>query len=197
MTKLFTVKSRVSKFSHRERIYDFIEFHWFVVYRETSPFSYDELIEDCRKRLDNSYYISENNVNELFTEEEAEALKEYILRTQNQECEIEEANLLLESYTLAYDDIVLGHEEGFYRLDEEEGYDLPFVVWGYYDVGHAEDISWLDYGMKFIERALDKIGMSVTSRDKLRFIVKELKDEGLFVDRGTKRKKEVKNNSPY
>ena len=196
MTKLFTVKSRASKFIHRERVYDFVEFHWFVVYRETSTFSYDELMESYKNKLDNSYYTSEGNISELFTEEEAYALKEYLLRILGHESDIEEANLLLESYTLPYEDIVLGHQEGFYRLNEEEGYDLPFVVWGYYDVSYAEDISWLDYGMKFIERALDRIGMSVTSRDKLGSIVKELKDEGLFVDRGIKKKRGVKNNFP-
>lgn len=196
MTKLFTVKSRASKFSHRERLYDFVEFHWFVVYRETSTFSYDELIESYKKKLDNSYYFSESNISELFTEEEACALKEYLLRTLDYEPIVEEANLLLESYTLPYEDIVLGHQEGFYRLNEQEGYDLPFVVWGYYDVSYAEDISWLEYGMKFIEKALNKMGTSVTSRDKLRFIVKELKDEGLFVERGIKQKKEVKNSFP-
>ncbi|HSE83135.1 MAG TPA: hypothetical protein VLB01_01140 [Thermodesulfobacteriota bacterium] len=197
MTKLFTVKSRVSKFIHRERVYDFVEFQWFVVYRETSTFSYDELIESYRNKLDNSYYISESNISELFTEEEADALKEYLLRTLNHECEIEEANLLIESYTLAYEDIILGHEEGFYRLNEEEGYDLPFIVWGYYDVSYAEDISWLEYGMKFIERALNRVGISVTSRDKLGSIVRELKDEGLFVDKGIKKKKGVKGNTPH
>lgn len=196
MTKLFTVKSRASKFSHRERLYDFVEFHWFVVYRETSTFSYDELIESYKKKLDNSYYFSESNISELFTEEEACALKEYLLRTLDYEPIVEEANLLLESYTLPYEDIVLGHQEGFYRLNEQEGYDLPFVVWGYYDVSYAEDISWLEYGMKFIEKALNKMGTSVTSRDKLRFVVKELKDEGLFVERGIKQKKEVKNSFP-
>jgi hypothetical protein len=194
MTRLFRVTSRVKGFSYKNRVYDSVEICWFVVYRETPSIPYEQILRDCCDQL-NSHYVSENNIKELFTEEEANALKRYILRVHKEECEVKRADPLLEIYTLGYGDIVPGEGEGFYRLNEEDGYDLPFVVWGYYDVGSSRDVSWLTYGMEFVERVLDKIGLSVKDKDRLREAIEDLKDEGLFVEKGITSKDRLKSGS--
>lgn len=194
MTKLFRVRSKINHFPHKERIYDSVELCWFVVYREAPAFSYEQLIEEYGNQLDSSSYISENNLNELFTEREAGILKEYILRVHKQGCVVKEANLLLEYYSFGYEDIVLGYEEGLYKLDEEEYYNLPFVVLGYYDAGCAQDVSWLRHGMEFIEKATDKLGAATIDKDKSKSVVKDLKDESLLVDRDVKEQEKTKIN---
>src|SRR6266849_7508771 len=153
---LFRVTSIVNNLSHEGEIYDGIEMKWFVVYRDSSNVSYDQVIINYTKNLDDSYRISENNLYELFTEKEANALKKYLLRAHKQECGIKEADLLLEVYTLGYGNKALENREGYYRLDNEDGYDLPFVVWGYYDVSYGKDVSGLTHEMRLIERVLNK-----------------------------------------
>lgn len=192
MTKLFRITSKVNKFTYQKRVYDPVEICWFVVHRATPFVYFEQLIVSYGKDLYNSHHFFENNIKELFTEQEANILKEYLLRTHKQECEVKRADLLLEAYTLGYGDIVPGDGEGFYRLNEEDSYDLPFLVWGYYDLIHAEDVSWVAYGTQFVERVLDKIGVSITDKDKLNAAIEELKEEGLFVERGVKKKNSVK-----
>ncbi|MBI2487074.1 MAG: hypothetical protein HYW01_08960 [Deltaproteobacteria bacterium] len=192
MTKLFRVASKVNNFSYQKRVYDSVEICWFVIHRETPFVSYVELMKNSGKELNNSQDMFENNIKELFTEQEANILKEYLLRNHKQKCEMKRADLLLEAYTLGYGDLVPDSGEGFYKLNEEDSYDLPFVVWGYYDITHAEDVSWLAYGTEFIERVLDKIGVSITDKEKLSEAIEELKEEGLFVEKGVKKKSRVK-----
>lgn len=182
MTKLFRVRSKINHFPHEERIYDSVELCWFVVYRECPAFSYERLVEEYGEKSDGSSFISENNLNELFTEEEAKILKEYILRVHKQGCVVKEANLPLEYYSFGYEDIVLGYEEGLYKLNEEDGYDLPFIVWGYYDAGCAQDVSRLKH------RA------AATDKDESKSAVKDLKEEGLPVAEGVKEQEKTKIN---
>jgi transcriptional regulator CtsR len=195
MTKLFRVTSKVNKFSYQKRVYDSVEICWFVIHRENSSVSYVELIKNYGKEVNNSQDMFENNIKELFTEQEANILKEYLHRKHKQKCEIKRAELLLEAYTLGYGDLVPDSGEGFYKLNDEDGYDLPFVAWGYYDTTDAEDVSWLAYGTEFIEKVLDKIGVSITDKEKLSEAIEELKEEGLFVERGIKMKSRVKRES--
>ena len=192
MTKLFRVTSKVNNFTYHKRVYDSVEICWFVVHRKTPFASYVQLIKNYGKELNNSHHIFENNIKELFTEQEANILKDYLNRDHKLECEIKKADLLLEAYTLGYGDIVPDYGDGFYKLNEEDGYDLSFVVWGFYDINLAEDVSWLSYGTEFVERVLDKVGVSIKDKDKLNRVIEELKEEGLFVEKGVKKKNRVK-----
>ncbi|GEM_PF-1213401 len=193
---LFRVTSIINNLSHGGETYDGVEMRWFVVYRDSPGVDYDQVITNYAKNLDNSHYISENNLYELFTEKEANALKKYLLRVHKQECDIKEADLPLEVYTLGYGNRVLGNREGYYRLDNEDSYDLPFIVWGYYDViSYGRDDSRLTYETRLMERALNKAGISITDKGKLKALIENLKDEGLIVERDIKEKKRIKGSS--
>ncbi|MGH7889775.1 MAG: hypothetical protein ACRENF_04415, partial [Thermodesulfobacteriota bacterium] len=136
MPRLFRVTSKVDNFSYRDRVYDSVEVCWFVVHRENPVFSSDEVITELRelgKEVENLRPIFENNIKELFTCGEACALKEYLFTVRKHKCEIKRANLFLESYTLGYADTLPEFGQGFYRLTQDDSYDLPFSVWGYYD----------------------------------------------------------------
>lgn len=189
---LLRVTSIVNNLSHGGEIYDGVEMRWFVVYRDSPSVANNQVIMNHTKNLDNSHYVCENNLYELFTEKEANALKKYLLRVHKQECEIKETDLLLEVYTLGYGNRVLGNREGYYRLDNEDNYDLPFVVWGYYDVSYGRDDSWLTYEMRLMERALNKSGIPITDKGKLKALIENLKDEGMIVERDIRKKERIK-----
>lgn len=196
MIKLFRSESVLSNFSHKGRVYDELEIAWFVVHRESSVV-HEEVIKECKKKYDILPNTFENSVFELFTEEEAKALEKYILRTRKQECRIKEVDMGLEIFSWEYGDKDLSNMEGYYRLSNEEGYDLPFVVWGYYSVNSAKDLSWLVNEMEFIERVLGKIEISITNKDRLKSIIEELKNDGFIVDKGVKTKEKIKRLSLY
>ncbi len=195
MIKLFRVNSLANNFSYHKNVYDSVEFSWFVVHRKTPFVSYAQLIKNYGRELNRSHHIFENNIKELFTEQEANGLKEYLLRKHKQECVVKSADLLLEAYTLGYGDIVPEYGEGFYKLNEDDGYDLPFVVWGFYDINLAEDVSWLTNGTEFVERVLDKIGVSIKDKYKLKEAIEELKEEGLVVEKGVKKRNRFKSKA--
>lgn len=94
--------------------------------------------------LNNSSYAFENNLYELFTEEETSALKEYLLNVHEKGYTIKEVDLSLEAYTLGYGDMVLEEKEGYYKLNEEDRYNLPLVIRGYYDVSSARNITGIE-----------------------------------------------------
>lgn len=184
MKRLFRLKSLVNNFSHKGSIYDGVEVCWLVVYRDNWTSSQEQLTNGYIKNSENPSYISEENLYELFSEEESNAFKEYIYGTHNkQECEIRETDAQIEIETWGYGDRALGHKEGFYRIDVNDSYNLPFVVWGYYDVTYAKDVSWLVYGVESIEMVLDKFGIAVTDINKLKTTIEDLKNNGLFVER--------------
>jgi len=191
MVRLFRLTSIVNNFPHRGKTYDGVEIRWFVVYRENPIVSYEKPLNGYLKNQDNLLHISEENVRELFTEEEANAFKEYLSKEHREECDIREADLLTEINPWGYGDKTLGHREGFYRLYQEDGYDLPFVVWGYYDVSHAKDVSWLMHGVESIETVLDKFGLTVTDVEALKTIIEEMKNQGLLVKREFRNKERI------
>jgi hypothetical protein len=193
MARLFRLKSVFDHFSHRGKVYDGVEICWFVVYRDTPINSHRKLLNGYLTNPDNSQYISEDNIYELFTEEEAEAFKEYLLKNHREQCQLREADIRSEVNSWGYGDKILSYREGFYRLDHEGDYNLPFIVWGYYDLSYAKDVSWLIYGVESIERILDKFGMTVTDLNILKTKIEEMKNQGLFVERETGNKERITN----
>jgi hypothetical protein len=184
MPRLFRLKSFVNNLSHKGSIYDGVEVFWLVVYRDNWASSQEQLTNGFIKNSDNSPFISEENLYELFSEEESNVFKEYLYRTHNKQgCEIRETHAQVEIEAWGYGDRAPGHKEGFYRIDVNDSYNLPFVVWGYYDVTHAKDVSWLVYGVESIEMVLDKFGITVTDINKLKTTIEDLKNNGLFVER--------------
>jgi hypothetical protein len=187
MERLFRLKSVINNFSHKGNIYDGVEVFWLVVYRDNRASSQEQFTNGHIHDSEKPFYISEENLYELFSEAESHALKEYLHRACNEQgCEIRETDLRIEIGTWGYGARTLGHKEGFYRIDLNESYELPFIVWGYYDVTYAKDVSWLVYGVESIEMVLDKFGIAVTDINKLKSTIEDLKKDGLFVERPLK-----------
>jgi hypothetical protein len=51
------------------------------------------------------------------------------------------------------------------------------------------DATHLTYEMRLMQRALDKSGISITDRDKLKALIESLKDEGLILDRAIEKQR--------
>ena len=128
------------------------------------------------------FNTSEENIYELFSEEESSRLKEYLLNNRIG-CEIRETDFGIEVETWGHGDKLLGHKEGYRRIDLDLNYDLPFIVWGYYDVSYAKDISWLAQGVESMEMVLDKFGITITDINKLKSTIEDLKSKGIFKEK--------------
>ncbi len=182
MKRLYRLKSILNNFSHKGSIYDGVEVFWFVVYRDNLEFS-QERQTNGHDNSERQFYISEGNIYELFSEEESILLKEYLLRDNRAGCEIKETDVDIEVETRGYGDRVLGHKEGYYRMDLDFNYDLPLIVWGYYDVTYAKDISWLAQGVESMKMVLDKFGITITNINKLKTTIEDLKSTGIFKEK--------------
>jgi hypothetical protein len=133
--------------------------HWFVKDRESPVAPYAELVEKYNQLPEESRARARRVVDELFTEAEFHALRDYLrvhlrqdVRTAmlvapiNSLKQHEEANRGLirpfgdscemgDSVPEVGDGVpgrMAGGGRGFCRLAEEDGYTLPFAVWGYW-----------------------------------------------------------------
>jgi hypothetical protein len=115
-----------------------VRFLWFRCPRRDEPARpYSELIENYDPEK-NDY--EEGAIEELFTFDEANALKEYLDREHGRYgvTEIKEAELPCPQNVIGIGAMSVGGGDDFYTLDEEETYSLPFKVWGYFNLRGCE-----------------------------------------------------------
>ena len=139
MVKLYLPYGTLKKFKNNAQV----TLHWFRKDRPQPIGSYEQLIQSYKQLTDpDQRRRAERMVDELFTEEEFFALRDYLrihqgadLRTgvlvppvSGVKYESEGKPGLLRPFSQRVD----GEGGGFYRLDEEPTYTLPFAVWGYY-----------------------------------------------------------------
>lgn len=121
-----------------------IDVRWFRYDKRPQPVApYDRLIWRYSTLTRQEQEITEDYVDELFTEEEAEMLRQYLrarhgweMTIQRQEIparylwdeEMGRGTSSLRAATITG----LQYPEGFLKLSEEEAYSLPFQVWGWY-----------------------------------------------------------------
>jgi hypothetical protein len=123
--KLFCVNSVVKSFNGCRDV----PFSWFIVFDIDRPRRpYAELIRNYDPSDEHIGY-AEDAVDELFTLEQAEQLKDYL------DCEFsdggENTNTIME-VTLPMSSV--GGGDDFYMLDKTPGYPLPFKVQGYFNL---------------------------------------------------------------
>jgi hypothetical protein len=78
---------------------------------------------------------------ELFTLDEAEALKAYLDKRHDGAgtTDIVEVKLPIPFNSAGFGAHGVGRSADFYMLDRDEGYDLPFRAWAYYDLANASN----------------------------------------------------------
>jgi len=90
----------------------------------------EELLDRHRTNLP-----AEDLIDELFTEAEAALVKAYLDREYpDDETTIVEMRLPIPKNSIGFFAIGVGGGDGFYMLNKESPYDLPFKVWGYFDL---------------------------------------------------------------
>lgn len=141
MIKLFKASSIVNNFKHRGGIYTKVPFMWFVRNRDNPVIPYEKGISDYKKRSNEKHKsYQEEALDELFTEEEVEALMGYLLKSYDTDCHIEEVNLPIDSNCGGWGVLAVGGETDFYMLSKTDDYNLPFETWGYFDVRWAKTL---------------------------------------------------------
>jgi len=138
MTNLFQVTTIVKEFSgHRN-----VRFDWFCAERKEPPIPYAKAIRDYDPHDDDARY-SEFAIDELFTRDEAKALKAYLDKHHGNEgvTTIEQYDKLpIDMNTIGFGVLSMIHGGDYCSLWEEPGYSLPFHAEGYFDLRDAECI---------------------------------------------------------
>ena len=129
--KLYRVHTIVKQFHGCQNV----PFDWFGCDRR-EPRPYAELIE--------GYWPSDLDqevaIDEMFTEVEAIALKEYLDREHGGAgvTTIEEVPLPIPDSSIGIGAIPVGGGTDFHMLDKEPNYSLPFKAWAYFDLRGCE-----------------------------------------------------------
>lgn len=125
--------------------YGQIKVHWFCEHRNGSIGPHDQLIQDY---MPGENLYAEVSIDECFTEEEIEQLREYLERVHGDKLHAIEVNLpmpecmpygAIGALCIFKPDGEISAVEDYYMLNEEEEYSLPFKVWGYFDTEEPAD----------------------------------------------------------
>ena len=127
--KLYRPVSEGCTISEPSTVYENIAIKWLMYDREKPVIPYEIGIEEYDGELPHV----RRALDELFTEDEAKALSEYLSRTKGISCQMQEEELPLHPRAMGYID---GYDINcgitfLYELYEEPGYDLPFKVLAY------------------------------------------------------------------
>ena len=126
--RLYYVTTTAKKFSDCKNV----TFNWFRAEAPAERRRYASLIEGYEPG--NAY--AEGLIDELFTEDEALQLKEYLDQVHGKEGPtlIEEMSLPIPNNMMGHGARAVGGGDDFYMLSEDPEYSLPFKVWGYFNV---------------------------------------------------------------
>jgi hypothetical protein len=213
-TKLYRAYSEIDNFLGR----DGVRLTWFVPERKTPlELDYVTLIEDfdaakyARLNADHDagYGLSDKEIgflqfcdcaigfiNEHFTEAEAAHLADYLEKTYGVIIQTEEARLPTNLQVVPTVECSLSEGVGFFKLPEEDenGYDLPVPVWGFYDLRlnplAASSAPYIGYGIAYLETALEKLGFAPVAPEVLAKVV-----AALATERGLKVGQEFETNA--
>ena len=141
--KLFSVQSVVKSYRGCRNVH----IAWFIERGESKPHRpYAELIKDYDPSSWECQQYTEGAIDDMFTEEEAVQLKEYLERANGDQATttIHEVELPIEKLEMSPGAMPAGGGCDFLMLFKRAGYPLPFEVWGYFDLRHCESLDGSD-----------------------------------------------------
>jgi hypothetical protein len=111
-----------------------VNFRWFYAGERLQPRPYAKLIKDHLPS--DQWNYAEHYIDELFSEDEARQLKEYLDREHGSEgtTTISEVRLPCSNNMAAVSSMAVGGGNDFYMLWEEQKYSLPFKAEAYFDL---------------------------------------------------------------
>jgi len=176
MPRLFKLRTHGEMLTRPDRLVGFADatIHWFREGRIEPAFPYTWTVpgwEDMVFALDphasNPAYAKRlaAYVDQLFTEEEAQALKEYFLRGGIVELEIEAIDIPLTDFEVPFSLIPrepeAGEHYGFIALSDGTNGPLPFPVAGYFDMDYAS--AQERYQASAVQSLMESSGLSVVN----------------------------------
>ena len=133
LPKVYQVTSVVKKYKNCKDV----PFSWFMIDRKKPLIPYEKGIINYLGK--NSY--SESAIDELFTNREAKRLVAYLEKEHKDDTlkiNIDEQKLPIANNLIGYGGNAVGGMDGFYMLDKEKNYNLPFKAWGYFDLRNCK-----------------------------------------------------------
>jgi hypothetical protein len=165
--------------------------YWFVVGREEPVIPYEQLIDDYDPDYSETQF-DELYVNEFFTKEELEKLKDYLYREHQLETFAEEVLLPVKAGGRSYGLLLISGIKGFYMLADEESYDLDISV-----LGHSEMLKEnitkkptiskeaLTNGTNFLKMVFNKLEIEHPGDKDLSSVITSIYEEfGFYVKNG-------------
>jgi hypothetical protein len=133
---LYRAISVVHRFPYRGSRYNCVSIYWFVDRRETPVAPYEQVIEGYANLSERDQHMAQTIADEALTAEEVELLREYLHRVHDDCIWTRSVDLPIKNVngTMPFGGVPAGGGCDFYMMPEEDGYDLPFRVWGYFDV---------------------------------------------------------------
>jgi len=174
----------------RERIrYYGVRFHWYRLDRTEPVVPFERLIAGYERLKEPARRQAVEQVLRYLTEEEVWGLRTYLRERHGLEVIAEEVPLPIEVPTGPFHS-PYGEVYEFLELSEQEGYPLPYKIWGYYSLRGCLSGPNLTHGVRFLQRALERLKIRHTFRpEELEGVVKAVYfEEGLVV---TSRNREV------
>ena len=138
MSSIFSVYSLAYNFLYDGKQYEEVKITWFLLERSSPLAAYETAILDYGQLSEKERAFPEEYVNEQFSREEAEALKNYLDRRPDMSTRIEEIELPVSPNASGCRRLPRGNGSDFFILHREAGYSLPFKVEGYFSVRFAE-----------------------------------------------------------
>ncbi|MHB9036228.1 MAG: hypothetical protein ACYC64_06145 [Armatimonadota bacterium] len=162
--------------------------YWFREARDTPAFPYSQAIpgwDDMLSSLDPSKRNPEfahrlqAYVDQLFTQEEVSAIKDYFLQVNTLETVIEEIELPVTDFEIPFRAIPpapeAGDGYGFIELHGVAGYPLPFKVSGFFDVVY--DNPYERHQMAVVKSLLERAGLSSQSDADVQVEVRDISEK--------------------
>lgn len=129
---LYSCTSVENNWPHRHARYDGVYLGWFVHERP------EDYAERYAGLCDLSDPYSRGVIEEAFTADEALQFAAYLKQKHDSVVEIRPIELPVPPNTAGAGAIAVGGSTDFHMLAEEDGYSLPFPVWGFYNVRDAK-----------------------------------------------------------
>lgn len=186
--------------------HDGVKLNWIYLNRTKPVGAFEHLINNYRRTDKTVRTFLEHYVMELFTSEEAEKLRSYLLQTQDIELHIHEESLPVSGgpMPMPYRQAPLGTGRGFYHLPEPDRRLLPFEVCAYYDVSACPPSIEIqrelkERGAAYLEEAVRLLGLPLSSsRGQIEAVVEALYDRhGFYVGSGGNREDRLKEKEEF
>lgn len=136
--RLFHVVSIANNVQYNKVSYDNVTIDWFVVDRKKPPVPYENSIFNYHNLPQKQRENPEAFINELFTEDEALQIKEY-LEKRNNVVKIDPAELPIADIKKGHKSFEVAEGTGFYVLHRKENYPFSFKVEGFFNVNLADE----------------------------------------------------------